>query len=229
MEKIKLPRSSYEELSKIIIAYSTLNRACSLDDIAHTSGIGKTNVSANNAFLANVEIIEGGNKKQITQKGLKLGRALEHEIEQEVPKAWKEVINESDFLTKMVQAVKIRKGMDSSQLENHIAFSSGEKKSKSVMTGARAVVDILLASEMLITDGDKLVANNSTNEPIEFQESKPEIDDEVEPAQQYNISSVKTSGVNINIELRINATPDDLEGLGSKIKAIIEELNEDKE
>ncbi|MEX1015047.1 MAG: hypothetical protein WDZ80_07890 [Candidatus Paceibacterota bacterium] len=228
MEKIKLPRSSYEELSKIIIAYSTLDRACSLDDIAHTSGIGKTNVSANNAFLANVEIIEGGNKKQITQKGLKLGRALEHEIEQEVPKAWQEVINESDFLTKMVQAVKIRKGMDSSQLENHIAFSSGEKKSKSVMTGSRAVVDILLASEMLITDGDKLVANNSTNEPIEFPESKPEVNDELESSRHF-ISSMKTSGVNINIELRINATPDDLEGLGGKIKTIIEELNEYKE
>ena len=95
MEKIKLPRCSYEELTKIVNAYGQLNKPSSLDDVAKATGIGQTNISANNAFLTNIGIIEGGNKKVVTPKGLRLARSLEHNIEEEIPPAWSEIINES--------------------------------------------------------------------------------------------------------------------------------------
>jgi hypothetical protein len=227
MEKVKLPRSSYEELVKIIRSYGVLNKPCGLDDISHASGIGTSNVSSNNAFLSFLEIIEGGNKKVITQKGLKLSRALEHSLIDEIQQSWIVIINENDFLTKMLQAVKIRKGMEISQLENHIAFSSGEKKSGYVMTGARAVVDILISSGQLKQVEDKLLFQDSIPVYEEHAENKSESSPTVSIAKQKELTSFskdQSQQIILNIELKISATPSELEGLGKKIKAVIDEL-----
>src|SRR5687768_5793473 len=98
MEKIKLPRSSYEELTRIIVAYGNLNRPSTLNEINQASGVSATTVSANNAFLSFVEIIEGGNKKVITSRGAALARALGHEIILEIQRSWSEIVYENDFL-----------------------------------------------------------------------------------------------------------------------------------
>ena len=52
-ESFKLPGSSYEELTKIIKAYSTgkIGVPMSLDAVAQTTGMDKTVVSRNNGFL----------------------------------------------------------------------------------------------------------------------------------------------------------------------------------
>jgi hypothetical protein len=234
MEKLKLPRSSYEELQKIIIAYGTYGKPAGLDDIAQATGMGRTNISANNAFLSYVAIIEGGNKKSITSKGASLAKALEHDMKPETENAWSEIINDNDFLTKMLQAVRIRKGMDASQLENHVAFSSGEPKAPYVMTGAKAVVDILLASGLLRNEGDKLIALNSTNREENSQPSmKAETESNSEAQSVENVGKSipvirkQFSGVTLSIELTITASPDELDGLGKKIKSIIDDLKED--
>jgi hypothetical protein len=235
MEKIKLPRCSYDELIKIIVSYGTLNRPSSLNDIAQASGIGKTNVSANNAFLTNLEIIEGAGKKNITSKGLQLSQALQHDMDDAIRSSWSQIINENDFMTKMLQAVRIRKGMDNLQLENHIAFSSGEPKASFVKTGAKCVVDILLASELVQKDGDKIIYNSNSNVTENLSsvttviaETKPGERDIVEVSKSDSpIIRTQKSGININIELNITAKPDELEGLGAKIKSIIDELNEE--
>lgn len=46
----------------------------------------------------------------------------------------------------MRTAVEIRKSMEGSAFEAHIAYSAGEAKSSQVMTGARTVIDILRAA-----------------------------------------------------------------------------------
>lgn len=227
MEKIKLPRCSYKELVKIIIAYGTVNKPSGLNDISSASGIAASFVSANNAFLSNLEIIEGGNKKNITQKGSRLFRALEHNLENEIQQSWTAVINENDFLTKMLQAVKIRKGMEITQLENHIAFSSGEVKSAYVMTGARAVVDILIASGQLKQDGDRLTFQDiGLTENVNAETRVEEIKSITinQPISTSSSLKDKQYGITLNIDLKINATPTELEGLGKKIKTLIEDL-----
>jgi len=234
MEKIKLPRSSYEELTRIIISYAHTGRPASLDDIVKASGTHFTVVSANNAFLSILQIIQGGKKKAITPKGVKLAKALEHEMAEETEEAWAEIINESDFLSKILQAVRIRKGMDQTQLENHIAFSSGEQKTTAVMTGSKCVVDLLLASGQLKVDGDKYVA---TMRKTEVETSKEPIIDNKEDTEdaanlivsnkKIELIDHKLGGINLKIELRINASPNELDGLGKKIKSIIDELKEE--
>jgi hypothetical protein len=67
----KLPRSSYNELVKIIMAYGKVNKPASLDEISQYCGVGRISVSSNNAFLSAVGVIEGGKAKIINSASLR--------------------------------------------------------------------------------------------------------------------------------------------------------------
>jgi hypothetical protein len=165
-EKFKLPRSSYEEICKIVKAYGRLSKPSSLDDVAQYCAINKTGISANNAFLSNVEIIEGGRSKEPTEKGRALAQALEHEIPDEITARWARIVSDNDFLNRMSAAVRIRGKMEVSALEAHIAYSAGETKSSQVMTGARAVVDILRAAGLVHEQDGQLSAVQSKSPSV---------------------------------------------------------------
>lgn len=229
MEKIKLPRSSYDELCKIIAAYGVRNKPATLDDIAHATGVGRTVVSANNAFLSFLEIIEGGVRKNITDKGSGLALALEHDLPEQIEPAWARIIVDNDFMSKMLQALKIRRGMEVSQFENHIAYSSGEIKSKAVMTGARAVVDILLHSGKLQQDGDKLISDGSASVETPLDRLVSHSSESVNKivVRPDSVLSDKPN-VTLNIELSISAKPNELEGLGKLIKGLLDDIRDAK-
>lgn len=222
-ESIKLPRSSYEELRKIIVAYSKLDKPCSLDEISQLSGIGRTIVSNNNAFLTATGIIEGGKLKFPTDRGIVLAHSLEHEIPEEVEKAWRAIVQENEFLNKLLQAISIRKGMELSQLETHIAYSAGESKSKAVMTGARTVVDILRASGMVTEEDGQIKSKPAAldfvvNPPLDERISFP-------PGTDVTIKThIQQVPLTVHIEVRINATPSEIDGLGDKLKGLIASL-----
>lgn len=230
-EKFKLPRSSYEELCKIIKAYGKVTKPSSNEDIDKLTGIGKTHISANNSFLLSIGIIEGGIGKIATSKGKELSLALEHEIPEEMIKAWRIIVGDNEFLSKMIQAIEVRKGMEESHLENHIAYSAGEVKSKEVTRGARTVIDILRGSGLVKQEGDQILPNYSTKLNID---ETPIIND-FSIAQDRNIiqSSINTStikqpieerGFSLHIEVRINVSAEELEGLGEKLKQLIETI-----
>ena len=83
-DRLKLPRSSYEELCKIIKAYGHMTEPASLDEISRLCAMNKTAITANNSFLANIGLIEGGQAKSATSKGDALSKALEHEIPDQI-------------------------------------------------------------------------------------------------------------------------------------------------
>ncbi len=221
----------------MILGYHSVGKPTGLTDLAQTTGMARTTISGNNAFLSFIGVLEGANKKSLTEVGGRLARAVEHDIILEVQKVWSEIISENEFLTKMIQAVKIRRGMEYSQLENHIAFSSGESKSASVMTGSRAVIDIFLSAGALIQEGEKLVVNehipgisdHASPELIKdkddiaidpvFHEPSNDVPHDAERKTIYDNSQIK-------IELTISAKPDELDGLGKKIRAIIDDINQ---
>ena len=220
-EKIKLPRSSYEEISKIITAYSVINEPASLADLSKSSALPKSVISANNSFLAYIGLITGGNNKSASAYGTELGHALEHDIIDDISSTWSKVVGENDFLSKMVQAVKIRKSMDLDNFVSHIAYSAGESKAKHVLTGARTVVDILKSSSLIqekdgaITIGKGLSSFTNKDEQDEQQKNE-----EISEDTPLNYSKL----VNLNIELKISANPNELDGLGDKIKNLIKSL-----
>jgi hypothetical protein len=222
-EKFKLPRSSYEELCKIINAYGGTSNPASLDDIYKSSGVGKTVISANNKFLLAVEIIEGGVKKSATEKGRKLALALIHDIPEDITKTWKIIVEGNDFLGKMVQAVRIRKGMEISSLEAHIAYSAGETKTPNVMTGARTVIDLLLTSGLVREDNDRII-------PVEIALGEETITTAEKKSAPSTIKVPTTEvttqpDVSLNIEVHIDAKPSELDGLGEKLNALIKTLS----
>ncbi|HBP89785.1 MAG TPA: hypothetical protein PKK23_17660 [Nitrospirales bacterium] len=228
-EKFKLPRSSYEEICKIIKAYGRLQQAASLDEVAKLCALNKTGISANNAFLSNVELIEGGKAKSATLIGRELAKALEHELPDLIQENWAKVVNGNDFLGKMAVAVKIRGKMESSALESHIAYSAGEAKSGAVMTGARAVIDMLRAAGVVREHDGQLVAYESV---IHSEGARPNSSNTPTPPISIPVSQIfapppvaKTGGASLHIELRIDAKPNELDGLGEKIQNLLREIN----
>jgi len=190
--------------------------------------MGKTVISANNSFLTNIGIIEGGKTKSATSRGADLAKALEHEIPDEIQRNWARVVNENEFLNKMAVAVKIRKAMESSAFEAHIAYSAGEAKVAAVMTGARTVIDILRAAGVVGEKNGQLVAGEPIESPgkevaaarVESAPSNKDVPSKID----YELTDSFPPGRVFTIQLRISAKPDELEGLGTKIRNLIRDI-----
>ncbi len=225
-ERFKLPRSSYEELCKIIRAYGRVSKPASLDEVNALAGVGATVISANNLFLTSVGVIEGGKAKAATQKGKDLAAALEHEIPEEIRNQWSRVVQENEFLSKMRTAVQIRRSMEASSLEAHIAYSAGEPKTGQVMTGARTVIDILRAADAITEKDGQLVPGArigtlAGGTSIGVAEEKHL--EAINPVEIRTEEQVNT-GVVVKIELRIEAKPSELDGLGAKLRKLLDEI-----
>jgi hypothetical protein len=222
-EKVKLPRSSYEELCKIIKAYGRMEKPATLDEVNALAGVGKTVVSANNSFLAFTGLVEGGKAKSATVLGKKLAHALEHEIPEEIQVSWKDVIENSEFLRKMTLALKIRKTMEESAFISHIAYSAGEPKSPSVTTGARTVIDILRESGFVNEAEGKLTSTESASTSGLVSPAPP-----YTPPVPGGESPRKEMGpgLMLHIELRIEAKPSDLDDLAPRLKKFLKEFQE---
>jgi hypothetical protein len=221
------------------VAYGKLNEPSGLDELSKLTGIGRTGISDNNSFLASIGIIEGGKKKFPTPRGAELARALEHDISEEISKVWASIVQESEFLNKILQAVGIRRGMETSQLETHIAYSAGEPKNDAVMTGSRAVIDILRTSGLVIEEDGQIkpkysfvtatTTTSATTTTTLPPYSGPRVSSKTNLIEVSQVNQDKLlSPFSFHIEVRINATPSDLDGLGEKIRALISSLETPK-
>ena len=96
-----------------------------------------------------------------TPLGRELALALEHEIPMQIRDSWRRAIQQTDFFKKLITAVRSRKGMDQNPtFEAHIAYSAGQPKKPSYMTGARTIIDILRAAAMIHESEGKHVATS---------------------------------------------------------------------
>jgi hypothetical protein len=228
-ETFRLPKSSYNELVRIIRAYGSSGGPVSLEELAHTAAMDMTIISSNNAFLASLGIIEGGKAKGATEKGRKLSMALNLQMADEIAENWRELATGNEFLQKMVTAVSIRQGMENSALQAHIAYSAGEPKSARVMAGAGAVVEILKISGFLKEQDGKLVADTRAVQRMSSvslgatlkEPEKPEkpSDGTIAP----NISVPGTTGISIQIQIQCTAA--EISELAPKLRTLIKELS----
>lgn len=224
-EKFKLPDSSYEELVKIIKAYGHTEKPISLEEVTRVSGVPRTIVSGNNGFLLSVGIIEGGKAKGPTRLGTTLARALEHEMPEEIQSVWREVVNGNDFLTKMLAAIKIRKGMDIATLQGHIAYSAGERKTSRTATGAKAVVDVLHAAGLVQEEDGRVVATQQPEPPPPVREEEPTKPTDIFGLFERPQPRPAGQGISLHIQVQVQAKPSELEGLGRKLRQVIEEFS----
>lgn len=237
-EKFKLPSSSYEELSKIIKAYGHFSEPASLDEVSKFIGIHSTVISRNSGFLLEIEVLEPGSKKVLTQKGRELAQALEHEMPDEIRHWWRKIVIECEFIAKLVSAVKIRRGMDEATLISHIAYSAGQPKKPQYMTGARTIIDILRAAELIADQDGKfaitesvttVVQRNTESEPSPLPADTRHGEPVVLPVVSRNSAGAMSPEININIEIKVSCEIGDLEALGAKLRKLMSELQEDKQ
>lgn len=191
-----------------------------------------TNVSRNNGFLMLLGIINSGKKKGPTEIGMRLGQALEFEVEDHVSEIWRAICEENDFLRNLVSSVRIRKGMELNALRAHVAYSAGQSKSASVLTGAGTVIEILKAANLISEKDGKYVATDlgSVTEKSEFRSPGLEPPSSTtstgtQPAigTSSNVASIQT-GSGIAVSIQISCKPDDLDGLGAKIRQLIKDI-----
>lgn len=230
-ETFKLPCSSYEELIKLFQAYANTKEgtALSLDEITQATGVPRTIVSKNNGFMVQVGLITEGNKKAATETGRALGRAYTSKITDEVERIWKEIIAEVDFLNRMLSAVRIRNGMDRSSFINHIIYSSGLKDAKESRAGAGALIEIFKSVGVLSeVDGKLSVLDEPSSARVSVASNTISAEQtHSEPVAQQALPVATISEKNsIVINININCTPADIDGLGEKISQLLYELSE---
>lgn len=233
-EEFRLPGTSYDLLVKIIKAYRHQNEPARPDAIADVVGVDKAQVSRNHKFLVSVGVLEGGNLKRITPIGNDLGRALEYEHPSEIQRLWRQIIADHPFVEKILTAVRIRGGMERSNLESHIAYTAGQVKNRRTLTGAGTVVEILFAADLvrdsdgtLEVSGSRQKELNLLEETDEPQEPSPvNRPDRTRPPTRKRVLTVpaEPDGVSIEIQIEVACSVDDLDSLGPKLKTLLEEI-----
>jgi hypothetical protein len=227
-----LPGSSYKELIKIIQGYGQVGDNVTPSEVGRIVSIHETAVSKNNKFLGAIGIIQGGRKKSMTSLGKELAHALHHDMKDAIVVKWRAVVEANDFLQKVVAAVRIRKGMDESSLESHVAYSAGQPRTPAVATGAGTVVDILREAEILKEEGGSLVAiapELSVGEQDERESSltskQPRDSVSREVFQFHDHSGPRDARFSLQINLRIECTVNDIDEVGPKLRKLIDQLN----
>lgn len=226
-ETIRLPGSSYDEVKKIIVAYTNIGKQAPLDDVARNAGMDRTIVSRNNGFLTSIGVISKGSQKEITPIGAELGRALEYDFLDQVAEYWRQITSEIEFFRNLISSVRIRKGMEPSALRAHVAYSAGQSKSAGVLTGAGTIVEILKVSGALKEQDGKLIATDVVPpRPTEIvplgENDKPE-----KSSEQLITDYALVTGIGgFSIQVQIVCKPEDLDGLAEKLQKLMAELRQ---
>lgn len=229
-EDFKLPASSYEEIIKIINAYGLADKQVSISELNQICGIATTTISRNSGFLLATNIIEGGKAKKITETGKKLAKALEYEVEEQISNIWREIVVENNFLSKMISAIKIRRGMDVQSFLSHIAYSSGQNKTKYVKTGSATVLDILKTSGLVKEVDGKLLATVEVHNKgdLEVVENSPitHPKGETSGVQKGGTFTTKLQNdlISINIDIKVEAKVSELDELGGKLNKLLNQI-----
>ncbi len=233
-DTFKLPGSSYDELCRIIQGYGKLNKPSPLDDISQIVKMNPTVISRNNAFLIATGIIDAGRLKSPTERGRKLARAIDYDHHNEIAAAWREIVASNEFMSKMLAAIRIRRTMDTSTFQSHIAYSAGQNKSITTMAGAKAILEILINADLITEKDGQLIPT-----AISFEQEEQisiEQDSQSQNKQPQEIpggdmeahsSRSRSSSTNVSIQIRLDVKPDEIDGLGLKIRKLLDEISEE--
>ena len=231
-EKFPLPGASYDELIKIIKTYYHHDKPAGPSEISQVSGLHRVTVSYNHKFLVATGIlVEQEQKKVITEKGKSLSHAIEYDIPQEIKRTWQDIVLDNEFLKGVVSAVRIRKGMESSTLQSHIAYSAGLSKTSRSRAGAGAIIDILKEAEFIKDMDGKLIAVSEAESVVQPTQRVHRLSGDARAITDAS-GKVKVTkdvpvieGIPVSIQIQIQCSADEIEGLASKINTLLREIS----
>ncbi len=219
----KLPGSSYDELVKMIKAYANAKKT-TLEELSKLSGVPESNISRNSVFLISTGIIDEKDRTA-TENGASLAKALEFDIAKEISDCWRTIAVQTEFIKKMLTALKIRNGMDEESFKTHIAYSSGQKSSNYVKIGALTLINILKIAGLISEQDGKLQYERGDRDSDDGVSSNKErlANDAVsgDTLKAYtNELKNKNVVVNINIEVKKADFPDIIDYIKKLIDSI---------
>lgn len=217
--EFRLPGSTYEGLVNIIVAYGTRNEAAGPGDVSKLDAVHQSSVSRTNAFLTSIGILRG--EKVVTPQGRSLALALEHRDRESIKRNWRGIISTNEFLQNVVAAVKLREGMLYETIQAYIAHAAGQPRNKPVMTGAGAIIDILKVADLLKERDGEIVATVDE----EFEEKTSSTGPGMPDPTEISISTNGTESPSVNIHVHVQCTPDEIEDLAPRLKALLKELS----
>jgi hypothetical protein len=204
-KEFKLPISSLIEIKKLMIAYAKSKSPNSLADMNKLTGINKTIISSNNGFLDSINAIQGGNSKEGTPIGKKLGLAFANNIESEVSSNLNQLLSSNEFIESMMTALEI-KPRTSEDFQSHIAYSLGKEFKGGLATGTGTLVDLLKLAGT-IEEKDGLLYPKAAAVKNEMKETEtPEVPSYKQEKEESKSSLTKqiTSNLGSNVVLNIN-------------------------
>jgi hypothetical protein len=208
-KEFKLPSSSITEIKKLMIAYAKSKNPSSLADVNKLTGINTTIISSNNGFLDSINAIQGGNSKEATPIGKKLGLAFANNIESEVSTNLKQLLTSTEFIESMITALEI-KPRTSEDFQSHIAYSLGKEYKGRMATGTGTLVELLeLAGIIEEKEGLLYPKNNAIKDDVKDSKVTATTDNpkaEVKETKENNPSLTQqiTKNLGSNVTLNIN-------------------------
>lgn len=220
--EFRLPGSPYEGLVNIIVAYGTRDEAAGPGDVSKLDAVHQSSVSRTNAFLAAIGILRGEREKVVTRQGRALALALERRDRSGIRRNWREIISTNEFLQNVVAAVKLREGMLYSTVQAYIAHAAGQPRNKPVMTGSGTIIEILKVADLLTERDGEIVATVDK----EFEEKTSTTSPDMPDPSEITISTGPDGSPPLSIHLHVQCSPDEIEDLAPRLKALIRELSE---
>jgi hypothetical protein len=227
LDSFKLPGSSYEELVKIIKAYSNgkIGQAMSNEILSQYTKIDKSNISRNNGFLVQLDLVTEGKSKAPTELVKNLGSAYNLNISKEIARIWNEIIDNNEFLGRMISAIKIRGGMDKSSFISHILYSSGTNPNASAKAGANTIIEIFKCAGLIDDVDGKIRLIEQIPQEMSI-EDKATTNNEVAIINNSREESTIKNNITININLNINTTGENLDVISARLVDLIDSLKE---
>ena len=195
-EKLSLPRSGYEVITKILHAYALCSgKPASLLDVASKAGLDKTVVSRNNGFLNSLGLLSGGNLKTLTEEGKELAIALGNDMEEDAALSWRRTFLSAPSAKPVLDMLQVQKQIPKEQFVGKVASALGVVSGKAgVSVGINTLAEILLRSGLLKeADGKYSIVSDifdaPTEAPVETQK------DIAEPNEETHLQSTGQSQI----------------------------------
>lgn len=230
-----LPESPYDTIKKILRAMGKLGGAgtpLTLQQVQAAAGLTTRTVSGNNKFLFSTGLItRSGNNFYLTERGAQLALALDYDDAEDASRAWRAVVAENEFFRKVLAALDIQGGMKEDEFAARIAKTAQAPNEPSFLTGARAIVDILLETGLVAEDGDsgKLsVTADYRNLSFTSTGLTPKEEPGITSPHPEPAGSGRPSGpqivLNVNVSIDAQTTPDNVAAIASRIKELRDQL-----
>jgi hypothetical protein len=232
-EEILVPQMlKVEVLSKILVAYLKCGAdkaPASSNEVAQLAKVASNNVGLNNRFFESIGLLEGqrGSYK-LTEAGANYARALDWGRVDEANKILFETIKDKPVVQKTVSYVSLNKPVGREDLVGRIATIANVKREPRFETGIKALIDMLVVSNLLKEEeSGQLVPASISEKPKEALLEPFEVTKEksLEQKEVESYPKIAPQGPAIGLTVMVDSNTD-VEKLKAILRAIKEVLAE---